>query len=119
MDGKKIIIVDDDDDLRSLLKKRLEKNNYNVIMAGSGKEGLEKIEKDNPGLILLDIKMPDMDGFTLVRELKKKSVSIPIIILTAYADMQDLFSVKDIADYIVKPFQDDDLLLRISRILNK
>ena len=119
MDKKKIIVVDDDKDIRELLENRLQANNYDVLLAESGRDGLEKIEKEKPDLILLDIKMPTMDGFTMLEELKKKSISIPVIILTGYADMKDLFSTKDIADYIVKPFKDDELLLRINRVLSK
>jgi len=119
MDGKKIIVVDDSKDIRELLKNRLEANNYSVILAETGRVGMEKIEQEKPDLILLDIKMPDMDGFTLMEELRKKSIAIPIIILTAYADMQDLFTVKEITDYVLKPFKDEDLLLRISRVFNE
>ena len=119
MDKKKIIVVDDDKGIRDMLKERLEASNYDVVLAGDGKTGLAKIEQDKPDLVLLDIKMPDMDGFTMLLELKKRLISMPVIILTGYRDMKDLFSTKDIADYIVKPFQAEDLLLKIAQVLNK
>jgi response regulator RpfG family c-di-GMP phosphodiesterase len=65
--------------------------------------------------------MKDMDGYTFVQELQHEDLlkSIPVIILTGYQDMKDLFSMKEIADYILKPFDNEDLLLRISRAIQK
>lgn len=116
---KKILLADDEPDFVKPLKERLEANNYNVITAFNGQEALIKAGAEKPDLILLDILMPKMDGYTALRELKKKeeTKNIPIIILTAKTGMKDLFGVEGIKDYIMKPFEDDDLLLRIQRAL--
>ncbi len=118
---KKILVADDDAQLLELVKGRLEKNNYAVITAKDGLEALKKAQTENPDLIILDIKMARMDGYTALRRLKLEKVtkSIPVIILTGYDAMRDLFQVEDIRDYIVKPFKDEDFLLRVSRALKQ
>ncbi len=117
---KKILIIDDDVDMTGLLTISLEMNGYDVISAADAGDGLAKAMSDDPDLILLDIKMSGMDGHTLLRVLRKhdkKTSSIPIIILTAYADLRDLFELEGARDYIVKPFNDKDLLMRIAKAL--
>ena len=119
MDKKKILIIDDDSELVNLVKTRLAANGYDVIGANNGMEGLEKAENEKPHLILLDIKMPQMDGHTLLRNLKRREgiKEIPVIILTAYNELKDLFDLEGARDYIVKPFDSQELLLRIARAL--
>lgn len=119
MDKRKILIVDDEPDFVLLLKKRLETNGYDVSVASNGEEGINQIKKDRPNLVLLDIMMPKKDGYTMLKELKGKeeTSSIPVIVVTAKPNMRDLFGVEGIQDYIVKPLDDDDLLLRIKRAL--
>ena len=114
-------VVDDDVELREMIKMLLEAHHYNVSTAENGKVALRLISENTPDLILSDIKMKDMDGYTFVQELKNRDLlkSLKVVILTGYQDMQDLFSMKEIADYILKPFDNDDLLLRISRVLGK
>ena len=119
MDKKKILIIDDETDFIMLIKKRLEANGYEISTASDGVKGLEKAGEVNPDLILLDIKMAQMDGYTTLLELKKKeqTKSTPVVILTAYDKMQDMFKMEGVKDYITKPFDDQDLLLRIARAL--
>ena len=119
--AKKILIIDDEPDLISVVKTRLEASGYEVISASNGLEGLKRADQKTPDLILLDIKMAQMDGYTTLRKLKheKKTESIPVIILTGYEKMKDIFDLEGAADYIVKPFDSQDLLLRISRALKK
>ena len=119
MNKKKILIVDDEPEFVNLVRLRLEANGYEVIDASNGEEGLKKAEEERPDIILLDIMMPKKDGYTLMRELKYKEItkSIPIIALTGKPKMKDLFEIEGIKDYIVKPFEDEDLLLRIKRAL--
>lgn len=121
MNKKKILIVDDEPEFVNLVRLRLEANGYEVIDAPDGEEGLKKAEEGNPDIILLDIMMPKKDGYTLMRELKYKETtkSIPIIVITAKPDMKDLFEIEGFKDYVVKPFEDEDLLLRIKRALSK
>jgi DNA-binding response OmpR family regulator len=104
-----------------LVDMRLTASGYEVISANNGIEGLKKAENESPDLILLDIKMPQMDGHTALRNLKRgeKTKAIPVIILTGYDKLKDLFDLEGAKDYIVKPFDGNDLLARISKILKE
>ncbi len=120
MDKKRLIlVVDDEADVVSVLSKRLEDSGYEVMAASDGQEGLQKINKEKPDLIILDIGMPRMDGYTLMRELKSNAdfKSIPVIVLTARGQMQDLFKMEGVKDYMTKPFKSEELLERIKKLL--
>ncbi len=83
MDKKRILLVDDEEDMRRMLKFRLEALNYDVSEAGDGQEGLDKAKQENPDLIILDVMMPNMDGFEMSRAIKgdPKHKNIPILML--------------------------------------
>ena len=121
MERKKILLVDDEIQLADMVKMRLEANNYDVITASGGIEGLEKAEKDDPDLILLDILMPGMDGYQTLEKLKENSEtkSIPVIMLTAKGQADDLTRSVSLGaiDYVVKPFSPVKLLEKIKRAL--
>ncbi len=122
--AKKILVVDDEPDLVKALKIRLESKGYKVVPAFDGEEGIKKVEEENPDLIILDIMMPKMDGFTTLKQLKKRCINRniplpPVIVLTAKGKMQDLFAIEGIKDYVVKPFEYQDLLDRIEKLLKK
>jgi CheY-like chemotaxis protein len=119
--AKKILVVDDDPITLRLVESELVSYNYKVVTASDGKEGLEKARNQMPDLIVLDIIMPKMDGYTFVREIKADSSlkHIPIIILTAKDKMKDLFEIEGIEDYLVKPFNPQDLLNRIETYFKK
>ncbi len=121
MPQKNILVVDDEQSIRETMKSVLEDHGYSVRLADDGITALNAIKESIPDLIISDIKMKDMDGYTLLQELKKRDLSskVAVIVVTGYSDMQDLFSLQEVADYIVKPFNNDDLLLRIARVLNK
>ena len=112
---KKILVIDDEQEILNLLTARLKANRYEVVTASDGEEGLEKFIKEKPDLIILDIFMPKIDGYTLVRELKTAvdAKTVPIIVLTAKDLMRDLFKMEGISDYIVKPFVAEDLMEKI------
>jgi len=116
---EKILVVEDTVLIAELVKKKLELSGYEVITARDGSEGLAKISKERPNLVLLDIKMEGMDGYTMLKKMKK-DVSIkdtPVIVLTAYGEMKDLFAMEGVKDYILKPFDEKDFLSRISKAL--
>ena len=120
---KLILIVDDDESLRKMLKVRLSFTQYKVETAGSGEEAFESINKNKPDLILLDIAMPDMDGYEVCKILKDSSETreIPIMFLTAIGGnienkLQSLMVGG--VDYIQKPFDGTDLIKRIEKILD-
>ena len=117
--AKKILIVDDEEDFVDMVKMRLKANGYETSEAYNGTEGLKKAENENPDLILLDIMMPKKDGYTMLRELKVKDAtkSIPVIVLTAKSGMKELFEIEGVRDFITKPFDSEDFLLRIAKVL--
>lgn len=120
-DQKKILVVDDEQQLALAVKIRLQSRGYQVTTANDGQQALEVVEKEPPDLVLLDVLMPVMDGYTFLRELNTRvgRGKIPVIILTARDRMKDLFEVEGIEDYIVKPFDYEDLLVRIDRTLKR
>ena len=120
--SKKILIAEDSISVLAVTKYFLESQGYTVITAVNGQEVLKKTEKENPDLIILDIIMPEMDGLTTLKKLKKRSKSSkiplpPVIILTAKEKMKDLFAVEGINDYIVKPAKPQVLLAKIKELL--
>lgn len=121
MAQKKILVIDDEMELVMAIKIRLEAAGYEVVTAYDGQEGLAVAERAKPNLVLLDISMPVMDGYTALRELRARynRETLPVIMLTAKGRMRDLFELEGIEDYIVKPFEYDDLLLRIDRTLRR
>ena len=113
----RILIVDDIPSNLNLLRETLEREGYNIIAAPSGAVALELAARTQPALILLDIMMPEMDGFETCRRLKaeKSTVEIPVIFITAKDETESLvegFSAGGV-DYITKPFQDDEVLVRV------
>jgi len=118
---KKILIVDDKLEVVELVKATLEGEEYQIIDASDGREALEKIGKEKPDLVLLDIIMPKMDGFEVLSEVKKnpKTKEIPIIMLTAKGQKLDKDKGRELGaqDYIVKPFSPSHLLRKIEEVL--
>ena len=119
MAGEKILLVDDDQDFAQLLEFDLRKKGYDVVRAGNGEEGLEKVKTAKPVLIVLDIKMPKMDGYTFVRRLKKEpeNKDIPVIVLTSYEPMKDMFQLEGVSDYFVKSANMEGLLKVVEKYL--
>lgn len=121
MGQKKVLVVDDEEMLVEFIKIRLEGNGYLVETATDGTEGLLKVEQTNPDLIILDIYMQPMDGYTMLKELRKneKTKDIPVIMLTASGKKREVFEAEGISDYITKPFDSQDFLTRIGRVLEQ
>lgn len=116
----KILVIDDDEELNRLLKAYLEKSNYQVIPALNPMEGIKLALKEKPDLIILDVMMPEMDGFEVCREIRKES-NIPIIMLTARGDVTDRIVGLELGadDYLPKPFEPRELDVRIKTILRR
>jgi len=118
---KKVLIVDDKLEVVELVTATLEGEDYQIISASDGREALEKIGKEKPDLVLLDIIMPKMDGFEVLSELKKDSRTkeIPVIMLTARGQKLDKDKGGELGaqDYIVKPFSPSHLLHKIEEVL--
>lgn len=119
----KILIVDDEKDTVIPLKMFLESNNYNVVEAYAGHEGIEKALTEVPDLILLDLMLPDMDGYEVCNRLKKKLSTrlIPIIMLTGKGAINNKIEGLEIGadDYITKPFDLKELIARIRTVLRR
>jgi len=112
-----ILIVDDEPVMQSLLEKILAREGYKTFIAGDGVAALEILDKESVSLVLSDIKMPGMNGFELLKEIKTKYPSTGVIIMTAYGDT---FTVKDALllgadEYITKPFKSYEVSLVVER----
>ena len=118
---EKILVVDDEPDLQELVKDTLEMAGYIVLTANDGEEGLRSISEDSPDLVILDIKMPKIDGMEVLERVKKDPVlsKLPVIMLTSLKGENIIREAKEIgaADYIVKPFNQIDLLNRVRNII--
>ena len=114
-----ILIVDDDPNILISTRSLLESVGHACVTAGNGQEALERVRQNGPDLIITDMRLPDMNGLSLVRELKKVEPALPVILITAYASSESAVeSVKrGVFEYLVKPFQADELLATIKRAL--
>jgi DNA-binding response OmpR family regulator len=114
----RILIVDDDPLLIELFSILLKAHGYEVLRAGNGVEALEKIEKENPDLILLDLMMPDMDGIEVCRRVRAQH-QVPILIISALDHPGTIAEALDAGadDYLVKPVPGGVLLARVARLL--
>ena len=119
--GKKILLVDDEEDILDFLELILEEQGYSVLKATSGREALAAAQMNRPELILLDIMMPEMDGWEVLKLLKAdEEVShIPVAMLTARTEMKDKIQglQEGAIDYICKPFATKELLDKLEIIL--
>lgn len=120
MAAGKILVVDDDQNICELLRLYLEKEGYDVVLAGNGRKALDEFDKENPDLILLDIMLPELDGWQVCREIRKKS-QCPIIMLTAKGEVFDKVLGLELGadDYVVKPFEAKEVVARIKAVLRR
>jgi CheY-like chemotaxis protein len=120
---KKVLIVDDNSDVLEIVSELVSATGYRPITAASGSEAIEKAKADMPDVILLDINMPDMDGWTVLRRLKEEGLTekIKVMMLTATADIgTDIFGLQDVVSgYIRKPFTNSELGERLRAVLEK
>jgi len=114
----KVLVVDDDLHIQRLYKEELIEEGYEVVVAANGAEAMEMFEKENPDLVTLDIRLPDVDGIQLLRQMKEKRPKLPIIMSTAY-DYRDDFAVWASEAYIVKSADLDELKSMVKRLLSK
>jgi two-component system alkaline phosphatase synthesis response regulator PhoP len=126
--AKKILLVDDDPDLVEAVSTILESKGYAVVKAYGGVEGLKKAQTENPDLIVLDVMMPDKDGYEVCKELKadKKYRSIPVLLLTAVVSnipttkyTHQMGRDTEADDYMDKPVEPEELVKRIETLISK
>ncbi len=120
-----ILVIDDEQDILSVVSLRLKRHGHEVICVRSGEEGLRFLREDKPDLILLDIRMPGLDGYEVCKRIRKSPdlKTIPILFFTIAGD-QDREVPKKCAEvgaqgYILKPFSDEDLLEKITHCLSQ
>ena len=120
MANEKILIADDDKNICELLRLYLAKEGYTTCIANDGEAAFAAFEKEKPNLVLLDIMMPKMDGWEVVREIRKES-KVPIIMLTAKSDERDeaLGFELGVDDYVSKPFSPKILVARVEALLRR
>jgi len=121
MDKKKILVVDDDADLLKMLKLRIEAERFEFMSAQDGQEMLDLIKVKKPDVILLDILLPKVDGYSALRRMRAQDEfkDIPVIILSAKEKKKvgDLFALENIAFFVEKPFEAVALLQKIRSVL--
>jgi DNA-binding response OmpR family regulator len=115
-----VLTADDDPQLLRLVARNLELEDYQVLVASDGQQALEQIEQHAPDLVLLDVMMPRMDGFTVCQRVREFS-AVPIIMVTARGQDQDKIRGLDLGadDYLTKPFSIEELLARVRAVLRR
>ena len=117
----KVLLAEDDRDFGNILSQYVSINGFDVTLARDGKEAWEQFSKEKPDICVLDVMMPEMDGFTLGEKIKEASPEVPLIFLTAKSLKEDIVRGLKIGadDYITKPFDPEVLILRINNILKR
>ncbi len=121
MKSKKILLAEDDANLGQLLRNYLNIKNFETTLAVNGREALEAFVKNNFDICILDIMMPEIDGITLAKEIRKSRPEIPVIFLTARNQKEDVIEGfrTGADDYVTKPFSMEELLYRIEAIMRR
>ena len=121
MAGEHLLIVDDEDNLRSMLDAALRHNGFEVTAVASGREALERVPADHPDLVVLDVMLPDLDGFEVCRRLRADGDRTPVLFLTAKDATEDKVRGLTLGgdDYLVKPFSLEELVARAHALLRR
>ena len=116
----RILVVDDEVNILKYMRANLEASGYQVLTAGDGLEALQTFERELPDLVILDLRMPKMDGFEVCRRIREWSQA-PIIVLTALGSQEDKIKCFDLGadDYVTKPFSKNELLARVKALLRR
>jgi two-component system response regulator VicR len=121
---KKVVCIEDEPEMIDLVKLILGRKGFDLIGANGGREGLEAVRRVKPDLVLLDLMMPDMDGWEVYQKIKadKELMDIPVIVVTARAQSIDRvlgLHIAKVDDYITKPFGPQELLQSVERVLGE
>ena len=119
--GTRILVVDDDPSIRELLRELLVEEGHKVRMAENGRKALERIRKESFDLVLTDLKMPEMGGVELLKELQKTASQMRVIVMTAANDLETAVKMKNLGayDYVAKPFCHYMILEKVARALGR
>ncbi|MDR3310127.1 MAG: response regulator transcription factor [Oscillospiraceae bacterium] len=117
----KILIADDDPNIRELVRTLLKNAGFDTIEASDGRDALAKMSDANPDMAVVDVMMPNMDGYELCRHLRKYYENLPVLLLTAKAELPAKVKGFELGadDYLTKPFEGDELLLRVKALLRR
>lgn len=120
MTDKRVLVIDDEWNMRNLLRIYLRKEGYQVTEASSGREGLHRLDQAAYDLVVLDIMMPDMDGWQVCAKIREVS-AVPVLMLTARSDTRDKVSGLKLGadDYVTKPFEPEELLARAEALIRR
>ena len=120
MHNKRVVIIDDEEQIRSLVKSYLSSEGFDIIEAGSAEEGLEAIRQHDPEVVVLDVRLPGMDGFQALTEIRRTS-DVYVIMLTARTEEVDRVVGLSMGadDYVPKPFSPRELVARIKAVLRR
>ncbi len=121
MTNPKLLLVEDDSTLGYILKEYLEMKNFAVTWAKNGLEGLAKFREQQVDLCIVDVMMPEMDGFTMAERIRQKGSDVPLLFLTAKSLKVDVLKGFSLGadDYIIKPVEEEELVARINAILRR
>lgn len=119
--GNKILFVEDEDDLTLIVTDTLRDQGYEVVTAADGVAGLEKFRSEGADIVVADVMMPKMDGFSMAKEIRKSSPTVPLLFLTAKSTIDDVEEGFAIGanDYLKKPFELRELIVRIKALLRR
>lgn len=118
---RRILVVEDDPMIRELITTRLELGGYQTFVASDGFQGLTSLAEVRPAAMILDINMPRLDGFGVLKRMRALGVAVPTIVLTARNQPDDVRAAISLGarDFLAKPFRDEQLLARVARLLRK
>lgn len=121
MEGLRVLLVDDDDDFRNLLAERLRMRHLEISAARSGPEAIAAIERQGFDVVVLDLRMPEMDGIEVLRRIKEIQPRVEVVLLTGYASMESGIDGMRLGafDYLVKPCEIEELISKIQNAYRK
>lgn len=118
---RRILVVDDEDNLRTMLVAALKFEGYDVVAAADGREGLRSVKESKPDLIVLDVMMPELDGFGMLKRLRESGDRTPVVFLTAKDTSADAVAGLGLGadDYLAKPFSLEELVARVEAVMRR
>jgi two-component system OmpR family response regulator len=121
MPGERLLLVDDEENLRSMLAAALRHSGFEVDAVATGRDALDQVRAARPDLVVLDVMLPDIDGFEVCRRLRSDGVRVPVLFLTARDGTEDKIRGLTLGgdDYLVKPFSLDELVARVHAVLRR
>lgn len=121
MEKIKVLLVEDEQTLAMIIKDTLEAQGFEITVEGNGRAGLERFFSDNPDVLVTDVMMPEMDGFEMVRQVRKQDTRTPVLFLTARSNVNDVVKGFETGanDYLKKPFGMQELIVRIKALVER